>query len=78
MSNKINGRGFLRRHSWPAGGWRCFYKRLLQMRSGDLQLRIVHGAIASNVHVAHFDSGRNTECPFCGGMETVAHIFAEC
>ena len=61
-----------------SGGWRCYYKGPLQKRSGDLQWRIVHGAIASNVHLAHFDSGRNTECPFCGGMETVAHIFTEC
>ena len=60
------------------GAWRVFYKQPLPKRSGDLQWRIVHGAIASNTHLAHLDPGRSRECPFCSVNETTAHVFLQC
>lgn len=62
----------------PAAGWRVFYKQPLPKRSGDLQWRLVHGAIASAVHLAHFEPGSSSACPFCSQEESFAHIFIFC
>ncbi len=52
------------------GCWRSLYKMPIDKRTGDLQWRIVHGAIATNKHVAHLDSTQGKECPFCIQDET--------
>lgn len=63
----------------PSNGvWRCLYKYPLPKRSGDLQWRIVHGAISTNIYLAHLDPERSRECPFCPEIETLAHIFLQC
>ncbi len=41
--------------SSPKGCWHSLYKRQIDKRTGDLQWRIVHGAIATNRHVVHFN-----------------------
>ena len=38
----------------------------------------MHGAIATNKHVAHFDPMRGEYCQFCGEVETVEHLFLTC
>ncbi|KAL7872592.1 hypothetical protein SRHO_G00075750 [Serrasalmus rhombeus] len=57
-------------HDLPGGQsmagyrWRVLYKLPVPKRSGDLQWRIIHGAIATNQHTAHFVQGVDTTCPF--------------
>ncbi len=46
---------FLGTNSSPRGCWRSLYKRPIDKRTGDLQWRIIHGAIATNRHVVHLD-----------------------
>lgn len=58
--------------------WRLIYKAPVPKRSGDLQWRIIHGAIATNRHLAHLDNALGEGCPFCGQEETVLHLFSEC
>lgn len=57
--------------------WRVLYKPPVSKRCGDLQWRVLHGAIASNSLVSKF-----TEtvllCPFCNAHDTVYHMFFEC
>ncbi len=60
------------------GCWRSLYKMPIDKRTGDLQWRIVHGAIATNKHVAHLDSTQGKECPFCIQDETLVHLFCGC
>ena len=43
-----------------------------------LQWRIVHGAIATNRHIAHLDPSQGVGCVFCGQGETLAHLFLQC
>ncbi|KAL6484119.1 hypothetical protein MHYP_G00061640 [Metynnis hypsauchen] len=47
--------GLLAPASSPQGSWRSLYKPPIEKRAGDLQWRIVHGAVATNRHVAHID-----------------------
>ena len=48
----------------PKGCWRSLYKPPIEKRSGDLQWRIVHGAIATNRHKAHLDPSIGEACFF--------------
>ncbi|KAL6464153.1 hypothetical protein MHYP_G00264700 [Metynnis hypsauchen] len=77
----------VREHCWHdlLGGqsmagfrWRVLYKLPVPKRSGDLQWRIIHGAIATNQHTAHFVQGVDTTCPFFFEPETVEHLFVQC
>ncbi|KAL6466211.1 hypothetical protein MHYP_G00263440 [Metynnis hypsauchen] len=70
--------GLLAPASSPQGSWRSLYKPPIEKRAGDLQWRIVHGAVATNRHVAHIDPTIGSECPFCGREETVEHLFLHC
>ena len=54
------------------------YKRPIQKRMGDLQGRIVHGAIATNRHRAHLDPGVWEGYILCGECETVTHLCVGC
>lgn len=47
------------------GCWRYLYKLPINKRTGDLQCRIIHGAIATNKHVAHIDPYQSVDFPFC-------------
>lgn len=54
------------------------YKPPLNKQSGDLQWRILHGAIAVNAFVSVINSDVVDKCVFCGIRETVFHCFTEC
>ena len=58
--------------------WRVLYKAPLRKRSGDLQWRILHGALAVNVFLAKLNPAVSCKCPFCDESETVFHCFAGC
>lgn len=58
--------------------WRVFYKAPLSKRVGDLQWRILHGAIGVNSFVVKFRKDMSELCPFCEEIETVFHMFLEC
>ncbi|KAL6484037.1 hypothetical protein MHYP_G00089100 [Metynnis hypsauchen] len=64
--------------SSPQGSWRSLYKPPFEKRTGDLQWRIVHGAVTTNRHVSHIDPTIGSECPFCGREEAVEHLFLHC
>ncbi|KAL7830012.1 hypothetical protein SRHO_G00311390 [Serrasalmus rhombeus] len=70
-------------HDLPGGQsmagyrWRVLYKLSVPKRSGDLQWRIIHGAIATNQHTAYFVQGVDTTCPFCSQPETEEHLFGQ-
>ncbi|KAI4900412.1 hypothetical protein NFI96_009713, partial [Prochilodus magdalenae] len=49
--------------------WRSLYKPPIEKRSGDLQWRIIHGAIATDRHVAHLNPAVVGQCRFCGQDE---------
>ena len=55
--------------------WRVLYKPPLNKRAGDLQWRILKGAIAVNTFVTKLDPTVSNECPFCKEPETVFHCF---
>lgn len=58
--------------------WCVFYKPPLNKRSGDLQWRILHGAIAANSFVSKVKKGASELCPFSQETETIFHMFLEC
>ena len=60
------------------GAWRSLYKPPIEKRTADLQWRLVHGAIATNRHVAHLNPATGRGCPFCGEEESVTHLFLQC
>lgn len=64
--------------SSPKGCWRALYKCPIDKRTGDLQWRIVHGAIATNRHVVHLNPNVGVGCPFCSEVESLFHLFAQC
>ncbi len=58
--------------------WRALYKSPLAKKTGDLQWRILHGAIAVNVFISLFKSDGTDCCPFCLQRETLFHAFMYC
>ena len=58
--------------------WRTLYKPPLKKRTGDLQWRILHGAIATNAFLSVLNRSVLNECPFCGLTENIFHVFTEC
>ncbi len=64
--------------SSPRGCWRSLYKAPVDKRKGDLQWRIVHGAIATNRYLVHLNPGTGDSCPFCTYSETLHHLFTQC
>ena len=58
--------------------WRVLYKPPLRKRRGDLQWRILHGAIAVNSFVSIINQPVKCNFPFCGEVETVFHAFYDC
>lgn len=51
--------------------WRVIYKPRLNKQSGDLEWRILHGAIAVNAFVAVINPNVDDKCLFCGLRDTV-------
>ncbi|TWW77693.1 Transposon TX1 uncharacterized 149 kDa protein ORF 2 [Takifugu flavidus] len=64
--------------SSPGGCWRSLYKPPVDKRTGDLQWRIVHGAVATNRYLVHLDPSTGDGCPFCSQSETIYHLFVQC
>jgi len=58
--------------------WRVLYKPPLTKRVGDIQWRVLHGAIAVNAFISILNPEVSSECPFCFKRETVFHAFMEC
>lgn len=58
--------------------WRLFYKGPLPKHSGDLQWRIVHCVLATNLFVSKFNLDVLPLCNFCNSHETVFHVFIDC
>ena len=58
--------------------WRVLYKPPLRKRTGDLQWRVLHGAIASNAFTSIINPAVSNQCPFCNTRETTFHIFSDC
>ncbi|TWW71220.1 hypothetical protein D4764_17G0007030 [Takifugu flavidus] len=50
--------------------WRVLYKPPLKKRTGDLQWRILHRAIALNALLSRMNTAVSDQCPFCSGQET--------
>ncbi len=46
--------------------WRVLYKQPLIKRSGDIQWRILHGALAVNAFVSVINPNADDKCVFCG------------
>ncbi|TWW77432.1 Transposon TX1 uncharacterized 149 kDa protein ORF 2 [Takifugu flavidus] len=55
--------------------WRVLYKPPLKKRTGDLQWRILHGAVALNALLSRMNTAVSDQCPFCSGRETVFHAY---
>ncbi len=58
--------------------WRVLYKPPLKKRTGDLQWRTLHGAIAISAFISVINPTISRDCPFCGEIETVFHCIYEC
>ena len=58
--------------------WRSLYKLHLSKRSGDLQWRVLPGALATNVFWSKVHHNVREGCVFCDVPESVQHVFAEC
>uniref|UniRef100_A0A3B3HMN0 Reverse transcriptase domain-containing protein n=1 Tax=Oryzias latipes TaxID=8090 RepID=A0A3B3HMN0_ORYLA len=58
--------------------WRVLYKAPIRKRTGDLQWRILHGAVASNSFISVLNPTVSDCCPFCDMRETIFHVFSEC
>ncbi|TWW61013.1 Transposon TX1 uncharacterized 149 kDa protein ORF 2 [Takifugu flavidus] len=55
--------------------WRVLYKPPLKTRTGDLQWRILHGAVALNALLSRMNTAVSDQCQFCSGRETVVHAW---
>lgn len=54
------------------------YKSPLVKKTGDLQWRVLHGAIAVNAFISLINSEVTEGCPFCLEKETIFHAFMHC
>lgn len=58
--------------------WTTLFKLPLEKRTADLQWRIIHRAIAMNIHVGHLNTAVGGQCRFCGEGEDLEHLFLKC
>lgn len=58
--------------------WRALYKPPLSKKVGDLQWRVLHGAVAVNSFISVLNPTVDERCPFCFKRETVFHCFLDC
>lgn len=56
--------------------WKVLYKQPIK-QSGDLQWRILKGAVAFNAFVLIINPNVNESCVFCGFREIIVHCFLE-
>ncbi|KAK0151588.1 Transposon TX1 uncharacterized protein [Merluccius polli] len=70
--------GVLAPNSSPKGSWRSLYKPPIEKHTADLQWRVVHGAVATNRHVAHMDPRVGSRCSFCDCEESLQHLWLQC
>lgn len=80
LNNKVDTpwRSFIKLDEEVKPEWRILYKPPLEKRVGDMQWRILHGAIAVNAFISVLNPEVSSECPFCFKRETVFHAFMEC
>lgn len=80
LNDKVDApwRSFLKLDDDVKPEWRVLYKPPLQKRVGDIQWRVLHGAIAVNAFISVLNPEVSSECPFCFKRETVFHAFMEC
>ena len=58
--------------------WRVLYKLPLPKRSGDLQWRVLNGALATNMFLSKWIIMLGEGCVFCKVPEFVHHVFFQC
>ncbi len=58
--------------------WMVLYKPPIEKRTGDIQWRVLHGAVAVNAFVSVINPNISSDCPFCKMRETIFHCFLEC
>lgn len=58
--------------------WRTLYKGPLPKRSGDLQWRVLHCALATKVFVAKLRPDKSSVCGVCNVPDNVFHMFCDC
>ncbi len=58
--------------------WHLFYKSPLPKRSGDIQWRILHWALATNTFLYKCNFTTSSVCRLCNVPDTVFHIFSNC
>ena len=67
----------------PAGAfltpnWKVMYKFPTVGRTEDLNWRLVHQALATQVLLQKFNPSVSNSCPFCMSIENLNHAFIEC
>ena len=70
--------GVLGPGAFPKGCRWSLYKLPIDKRTAVLQWTIIHGAIATNMHLVHLDPPVGEVCPFCAESETLAYLFLQC
>lgn len=68
--------GYLRGQSMAALRWRVLCRLPLSKRAGDLQWRVIHGALVTSTFLSKVDS--NEGCVYCGLQKTEVHTFVAC
>lgn len=58
-----------------SGPWKILYKPPIKKRAGDLQWRILHGAITTNAYLTVVNGSVLNKCPFCNLAENIFHVF---
>lgn len=58
--------------------WRLLYKSPLPKRSGDLQWRVLHSVMPTNIFLFKCNLTDSPLCRFCGLPDTVFHCFCDC
>lgn len=71
-------RSYLSVPDFQLPSWRLFYKSPLPKRSGDLQWRILHCALATKTFLFKCNFSTSSVCKFCNVSDTVFHIFSDC
>jgi len=58
--------------------WKSMYYTPITKRSGDLQWRLAHEALPTNIFVNRVDVTVSVLCPFCNTTEDVFHGYVDC
>ena len=58
--------------------WRLLHKPPPNKRTGDLQWRILQGALAVNSFIGKINPTVSENCPFCDETETLVHCYLDC